>query len=90
MGDEKRSICISWHRKKAGRENSKSESCEAGVSLTCVIVRFTGCSEWDYYEKNSHKRLDKELPEVFSLQAATAQEVEIEGFFGKRIGEVSL
>lgn len=67
-------------QKKADRENSKSESCEAGVSLTCVIVRFTGCSEWDYYEKNAHKRLDKELPEVFSLQAATAQKWKLKGF----------
>ena len=54
-------------QRKAGRENSKSESCEAGVSLTCVIVRFTDCSEWDHYEKNAYKRLDKELPGVFSL-----------------------
>lgn len=55
--------------------------------LTCIIARFTGCSEWDPYEKNSPERPDKEFPGVFSPQAATAQEVKVDDW---KIGETAL
>lgn len=53
--------------------------------LTCIIARFTGCSEWDPYEKNARERLDREFPGVFSPQATPAQEMEVEDFLVGRL-----